>query len=110
MARVTKQFVDDFELVTSTWMRRGEHTPDEIQALRARLRVELSPGPGLPVPLINGEPVKGWRQLDYDERVQCYTDIFADWADAIRRDIERSARIRAEVRAEKEAEKRRVAA
>lgn len=102
MARVSKQFSEDFELVTQTWMKRGEHTPEEIKMLRDRLRVELSPGPGLPVPLVNGEPVKGWRQLDHEQRVQCYTDLFADMADAIRRDLARSERIRAEVRAEKE--------
>lgn len=98
MARVSKQFSEDFELVTQTWMKRGDHTPEEIKMLKDRLRVELSPGPGLPHPIINGEPVKGWRPLTFDERVQCYSDTFADWADAIRRDTARSERIRAEVR------------
>ena len=97
MARVSKQFSEDFELVTQTWMRRGEHAPDEIKMLRQRLRVELAPGPGLPHPIVNGEPVKGWRALDHDQRVQCYTDCFGDWADAIRRDLARSERIRAEM-------------
>lgn len=102
MARVSKQFSDDFQLVTETWMKRGEHTPDEIAHLRQCLRVELAPGPGMPHPVVNGEPVKGWRPLDHDQRVQCYSDTFADWADAFRRDQARSERIRAEVRAEKE--------
>lgn len=101
MARVSKQFADDFNLVTETWMKRGEHTPEEIQMLRQRLRVELAPGPGLPHPIVNGEPVQGWRPLDHDQRVQCYTDCFADWADQIRRDDARRERIKAEVRAAK---------
>lgn len=109
MARVSKQFSDDFELVTQTWMKRGEHTPEEIADLKRKLRVELSPGPGLPAPLCNGKPIKGWRQLDHEQRVQCYTDLFADMADAMRRDNERAERIRAEVRAEKEAAKRKAA-
>lgn len=99
MARVTRQFMDDFELVTSTWVKRGEHTQQEVEALRARLRVEMSPGPGLPQPVIRGEPLKGWLPRTHEERVQCYTDVFSDWADRIRRDEERAARIRAEVRA-----------
>lgn len=98
MARVSKQFSEDFDLVTQTWMKRGEHTPKEIELLRSRLRVELAPGPGLPHPVINGEPVKGWRALDHDQRVQCYSDTFADWADQIRRDQSRAERIRNEVR------------
>jgi hypothetical protein len=102
MARVSKQFSEDFELVTTTWVKRGDHTPEEIKMLRDRLRVELSPGLGLPTPVINGQPVKGWRPLTHDERVQCYSDTFADWADAIRRDQARAERIRAEVRAERE--------
>ena len=99
MARVSQQFSKDFDLVTTTWMKRGEHTPNEIQHLRQCLRVELSPGPGMPHPVVNGQPVKGWIQRNHDERVQCYSDTFAAWADAIRRDEERAERIRNEVRA-----------
>lgn len=103
MARVSQQFAKDFELVTTTWMKRGDHTPQEIETLRARLRVELSPGPGLPHPIINGVRVKGWRPLTHEQRVQCYTDTFADWADQIRHDQARAERIKAEVRAERAA-------
>lgn len=102
MARVSKQFADDFSLVTSRWVSRGEHTQGEIDQLRAALRVELSHGPGLPHPVINGEPVKGWLPRDQDQRIEAYTKAFADWAAEIRRDEASSARIRAEVEAWKE--------
>lgn len=109
MARVSKQFADDFALVTQTWMKRGEHTPEEIDHLRQALRVELAPGSGLPCPVVNGERVKGWRALTYDERVQCWTDTFAGLADEIRTDRARSERIAAEVRAAREKTVRRAA-
>ena len=102
MARVSKQFADDFSLVTSRWVSRGEHTQGEIDQLRAALRVELSPGPGLPCPSINGVPVKGWLPRDQERRIEAYTKAFADWAAEIRRDEAHSARIRAEVEAWKE--------
>lgn len=102
MARVSKQFADDFSLVTSTWIKRGEHTESEIAQVKDALRVELAPGPGLPHPVINGEHVKGWRALSQEQRVEAYTKAFADWAAEIRRDEANSARIRAEVEAWKE--------
>ena len=102
MARVSKQFADDFSLVKSTWIKRGEHTESEIAQVRDALRVEMSPGPGLPHPVINGEPVKGWLPRDQDQRIEAYTKAFADWAADIRRDEANSARIRAEVEAWKE--------
>ena len=105
MARVSQQFAKDFDLVTATWVKRGEHTPEEIEHLRSRLRVELSPGTGVPAPRINGQVVKGWRPLTHEQRVQCYSDTFADWADQIRRDQARAERIRAEVRAERQTER-----
>lgn len=109
MARVSKKFSEDFELVTTTWINRGDSSHQEIEQLKARLRVELSPGPGLPHPVMNGEPVQGWRQLTHEQRVQCYTDVFASWADAIRRDRETADRIRAEMAEEREARERRAA-
>lgn len=102
MARVSKQFSEDFNFVTSTWINRGEHTAAEIAKVKDALRVELAPGPGLPHPTINGEKVKGWRPLDHEQRVEAYTKAFADWAAEIRRDEANSARIKAETKAWKE--------
>ena len=102
MARVSQQFAKDFDLVTKTWIERKEHTPREVEHLRQCLRVELSPGPGLPHPIHNGQPVKGWNVRTHEERIAIYAETFADWADQIRRDIERKERIKAEVRAAKE--------
>lgn len=99
MARVSKEFKADFDLVTQTWVKHGEHTQAEMDKLREVLRVELSPGPGLPHPRINGEYVKGWRPLSQEQRVEAYTKAFADWAAEIRRDEARSARIKAESKA-----------
>lgn len=98
MARVSKQFAEDYELVTKTWVSRGEHTAEEMAKLKDALRVELAPGPGLPHPRINGEYVKGWRALNQDQRVDAYSKAFADWASEIRRDTARRDRIKAEVR------------
>jgi hypothetical protein len=102
MARVSPQFSADFELVTTTWIQRREHTKEEIDHLRQCLRVELSPGPGMPHPVVGGVRVKGWVPRDHAQRVQCYSDTFAGWADSMRRDAERSERIRAEMASAKE--------
>lgn len=106
MARVSRQFLEDFDLVTQTWIAWGEHTEAEVERLRQVLRVALSPGPGMPHPIIDGEPVKGWRPLTYEERMQCWSDTFAGLADEIRRDRARSERIAAAVRAEREHDRR----
>lgn len=102
MARVSREFAANFDLVTSTWVKRGEHSQKEIDELRQALRVELSPGPGLPHPRINGEYVQGWKPRSHEERVKAYELAFADWATEIRRDEARSARIKAETQAWKE--------
>lgn len=102
MARVSKEFADNFDLVTRTWIGRGDHTESEIAKLKDALRVELAPGPGLPHPVINGERVQGWRPLSHEQRVDAYTKAFADWAAEIRRDMVRKERIKAEVREHRE--------
>lgn len=102
MARVSREFAANFDLVTSTWIARGEHSAKEIEQLRQVLRVELSPGPGVPHPRINGELVMGWNPRSHEERVKAYELAFADWATEIRRDEARSARIKAETQAWKE--------
>ena len=107
MARVTKKFADDFDLVVRTWVARGENTQDEVDELRARLRVDLAPGAGLPAPTFKNVRVEGWRPLTHEQRVQMWADTFAGLADEIRCDAARGANIRAEVRAAREAMERR---
>lgn len=109
MARVSREFSENFDLVTQTWVLRGEHTAKEIDQLRQSLRVELSAGPGLPHPRINGVLVQGWRPRDQADRVAAYELAFADWAKTIRRERATSERIAAEVRAENESNKNRKA-
>lgn len=105
MARVSKRFAEDYELVTQTWIKRGDHTEAEMAKLKDALRVELSPGDGLPHPVINGWRVEGWRPLSQEQRIEAYTKAFADWAAEIRRDEANSARIREEVRQWKKSQK-----
>jgi hypothetical protein len=102
MARVSRQFAADFELVTQTYVARREMTQDEAETMRERVRVELSPGPGLPAPRdSDGNIFEGWSPMTHEERIAAYTETFSRLAGEIRSDIARSERIRAEVRAEK---------
>lgn len=104
MARVSRQFAEDFDLVTQTYIRYRDMTKDEAEKMRERIRVELSPGPGLPAPRdSDGNVFEGWSPSTQEERIAAYTETFSRLAGEIRSDLARSERIKAERKAEKEA-------
>lgn len=77
------QFRRDFALVWKTWIARGEATREEYETA--------------------GRNTK--KHINEAEFLRTAMPHFAQMADQIRRDEDRSARIRAEVRAKKEAAK-----
>ena len=88
MAKVTRQFRDDFEIWAADRTERGEWTADEIEGLRAMLRTDFAPGPdqlraGVSVILAAGLEVPAAID-DHKERYRLWADYFAVEAEAIR--------------------------
>lgn len=92
MSRAPAQFVANWNTVSQFWERTGEYHRDEIAEIKAILRLEMGPD-GAPY----GQQYKGWTPMSQDERIAAWSATFAELAAQVRRDLERSKRIRMEM-------------
>lgn len=87
MAKVTRQFRDDFEIWAADRIARGEWTEAEVEDLRGMLRQDFEPGPdqlrtGVSVILATGIEIPAAID-DHEERYRLWADYFAAEAEAI---------------------------
>ena len=81
MATVTRKFRDDFELWANARIESGDWTREEIEELKAMLRIDFSPGPdqlraGLTVISAAGVEVPAMID-DHEERYRLWSEFFS---------------------------------
>lgn len=81
MATVTRKFRDDFEIWAADRIASGTWTSEEIEELKAMLRVDFSPGPdqlraGLTVISAAGVEVPAMID-DHEERYRLWSEFFS---------------------------------
>lgn len=93
--RVTKQFKDDFDTWAADRLSAGIFTQEEMDGLKAMLRIDFAPGPDqlrAGYKVINAAGVTIPAAIDnHEERYRVWTAYFADEAAQIRRPLRKAA-------------------
>ena len=94
MAKVTKEFMENYDFWIARKIQRGEFTQSEADELKVMIRKDLTEGPDQ---LRNGPPVID----DHEERYRQWDAFFAAECKEMRESIGINARIRNSIAEEK---------